>query len=212
MKTRGGEMNGGSVGIYEGEEHAKEVTGEQSGDRNFVEMKLERGTHQVFSEAELGGGATSTMPTRARSQKWTTTEAKWYAIRWFYDSKVRDKVGTGEYVLERPPKKPGGGGCFKNILFMFGIFMAVKCAPACAVQPVGEFDDYELLESSAGADDVDQSPEGRPWKLFGRAFLGVILLLFLIFRKKAGVIKTETTLRDGFDLELEKFLAQIQFD
>ena len=55
--------------------------------------------------------------------KLTLAEAKWFARRWNYDDVKRDKVGSGEYVLGRPPKKPGGT---KRIaLFILCVFMAI---------------------------------------------------------------------------------------
>lgn len=95
--------------------------------------------------------------------------------------KVRDKVGTGEYVLGRPPKKPGGS--FKTILFVLVTFVAIE--GVYGAQRVGEFDDEEFSEN--GADDNDLNWEGSRLMSFGKAVLGVLCWCFLLCQiKDAG--------------------------
>jgi len=76
-------------------------------DENFCHG-VEGGSHHDVLDGGSGNGDAFTMPTRALPRKWTSREKKWYAKLWSYDGNMREKVCSGEYVLERPPKKPGG--------------------------------------------------------------------------------------------------------
>ena len=69
---------------------------------------IDGGSDHHRLEGGLVNGEAFTMPTRALPRKWNSREKKWYANLWSYDGNMRDKVCSGEYVLERPPKKPGG--------------------------------------------------------------------------------------------------------
>jgi len=78
-------------------------------------MEVEGGSHLVLWEGDLEDEAKSTTPTRTLPRMWTMAEVKWFAKRWSYDENACDKVGSGEYALQRPPKKPGG--ISRTILF-----------------------------------------------------------------------------------------------
>ena len=153
------------------------------------------------------------MPTRALPRRWTLKEEEWYVNHWSYDGSTRDKVCSGEYVMERPPKKPGG--TVRICLFLLSIFMAMGSAEGALMKVDGahggqqaeEFDDYAILESSANADEADPSSEGRTCKLFWGALLGMIFLLFLSFRKKLSKLWEEWSIvmeiMDPVDMSLE---------
>ena len=158
----------------------KKIFGKQNGDYNFVEIKLEGDSLNVLSCWGLEDEVASTIPTRTPSQKWTSAEVKWYANHWSYDGNAHDKVGSGEHVLEGPPKKPGG--ISRTILFLLGIFVAIDSTDGG--QPAGEFDDEVLSEGGAGAIDDDLSSEGGTWVFLGKALLAVTLFIFLLFREK----------------------------
>ena len=86
----------------------------------------EGGSHCHVWDGGLGNGEASKMPTRALPRRWTLKEEEWYANHWSYDGSTRDKVCSGEYVMERPPKKPGG--TVRICLFLLSIFMAIGSA------------------------------------------------------------------------------------
>ena len=96
----------------------------------------EGGLHCHAWDGGLGNGEASKMPTRAPPRRWTLKEEEWYANHWSYDGNARDKVCSGEYVLERPPKKPGGTA--RTCLFLLSIFMAIDSA-----ESKGEGDDTQ---------------------------------------------------------------------
>ena len=96
----------------------------------------EGGSHSHVWDGGLGNGEASKMPTRALPRRWTLKEEEWYADHWSYDGSTRDKVRSGEYVLVRPPKKPGG--TVRICLFLLSIFMAIDSA-----ESKGEGDDMQ---------------------------------------------------------------------
>ena len=60
---------------------------------------------------------------------------EWFSLIWDYFLKGRDKVGWGQYILGRPPKKPGGTGIqsvpigiWKMYLFSALMFASTVCA------------------------------------------------------------------------------------
>ena len=158
----------------------EEDFGERNLDYNFVETKMEGDSDHFISDEGFEDGDVSTTSTRAPSQKWTLSEVKWYANRWSYNGNGNDKVGSGEYVLERLPKKPGG--ISRTIIFLLGILVAIDGTDGH--QPAGEFDDEVFSEGGAEAIDDVLSSEGGMWMIFGKALLAVTLLIFLLFRDK----------------------------
>ena len=87
---------------------------------------------------------------------------------------------------------------------------------AHGVQPLGEFDDYVISESSADAKNVDLSSEGSAWTFFGKALLGTMFLLFLLFRKKLcrlwSEFSFEMEVMSPFIVSLEKFVVSHKID
>ena len=76
------------------------------------------------------------LPTNEPSRKWTPGESDWYSTHWTLDhvamngrcgrhngNSVTDKSISGEYVLGRPPKKPGGW--FRTWFFLLILWIAV---------------------------------------------------------------------------------------
>ena len=189
-----------------------EVWGDNNLDDNLVAGKLEEDSHHFLSIERFEDGAKSTTPTRTRSQKWTLAEVKWYANRWNYNRNVNDKVESGEYALERPPKKPGGIN--RTILFLLGVFLRIDGTDGG--QQEDEFDNVIFLEGGAESTNDDLISEGGTWTLLVKVSLAVTLLTLSLFREKFRRLYEEWSIAmevmAPLTVALEKFVIKHNID
>ena len=95
----------------------------------------------------------------------TEKEIKWYSSLWAFDLKTVDKTVSGEYILERPPKKPGGSTISYIIMVLLFLFAAIEGA------------DCDIMDKNVPA---ASSEEGAFSFLMAQACLLVVAALFLL--------------------------------
>ena len=91
------------------------------------------------------------LPTNEPFRKWTPEESDWYSTHWTRDhvamndrcgrqngNSATDKSCSGEYMLDRPPKKPGG--LLRTSLFLLILWIAVGSVE-CKKEEGGVFED-----------------------------------------------------------------------
>ena len=121
-------------------------------------------------------------------------------------------MGSGEYALERPPKKPGGTS--RTIFFLLGVFVSIDGIDGG--QPVDEFDDETFSEGGTEAIEDDLSSEGGTWMFLGKAWLAVTLLIFLLFRERLRRLWCEWSIAmevmAPLTVALEKFVVRYKIN
>ena len=159
-------------------------------------------------------------PANEPSRKWTLGESKWFSTHWRYDRGIGDeregtskgtyaldKSVTGEYVLVRPPKKPGGlwEWCLALLVFWITVERVESRKDMGAVFDGTAPETQVNCESS-----LDETV--RSEHCLGKAFLLFLLLgLFASRRKSCEFCKKFLLglhLVEPYECALEIFLAK----
>ena len=98
-----------------------------------------------LAESEMDDAAGNEKFFYGSSEAFGTVREEWYSSHWAFDLKFKDKTVSGEYILEKPPKKPGGSMFFHVLLLLFVAIEGADCHRVEKNVPVAPSDEEGFL-------------------------------------------------------------------